>query len=46
MIENIIPEDMDDYTTNDYVNYIIQYLIITMIMILGVIGLLWLVHII
>lgn len=46
MIENVIPEDMDDYTTNDYVNYMIQYLVITMIMILGIIGLLWLVHII
>lgn len=46
MIENIIPDDMEDYTTNDYVNYMIQYLVITMIMILGIIGLLWLVHII
>lgn len=46
MIENVIPEDMDDYTTDDYVNYMIQYLVITIIMILGIIGLLWLVHII
>ncbi len=43
MIENIIPDPIEDYNTTDYVNDIFRYLVIAMTMIVGVIGLLWLV---
>lgn len=43
MIETIIPEPIEDYNTMDYVNDIFRYLVISVTMIVGVIGLLWLV---
>ncbi|MDD3915346.1 MAG: hypothetical protein PHF76_11960 [Bacteroidales bacterium] len=38
MIENIIPDPIDDYTTNDYVSDTFRYLVVTTGMIMGLIG--------
>ena len=43
MIENIIPDPIEDYNKDDYVNDTFLYLVIVVTMIVVVIGMLWLV---